>query len=376
MKKLIALFLFSWISFSQARVELCNFSFLANSQEDPSTLFIAYLDFLNEENALEVNEFEEVLVRLESGELINPFEAKEVSKENESYGRVFQDYINVGVDEERVKTYLESIVKKEKQTQSEIDRTKKEVKDTFSPIQFGEIIPDSSKGDFGIDYSFEVMVTPVTNAHWNSIFEKPSLSLGWDIFDRPKTNINYYSQAVFADILSAKNGFEPVFHMESKELRKGTSAFGGDLIIETDRKRWKMPSSIIYQSGYRLPTIEEQYLVFQKARDFIGEKDFEKRVGDFAHLSHNSNNQTSPVATKKAYFFNNIKFYDIIGNIRETSLKESLNPLGATGAFYDFQSHTGSYQTHPKGLLDYAHFEEKTARMDNLGFRLVRTLKK
>ncbi len=372
MKKLITFFLFLGICLAEARVELCNFSFLANSQEDPSTLFIGYLDFLNERKVLDIDELEEVLVRLESGELINPFEAKEVSKENKAYGEIFQDYINVGVDKEKVKAYFESIIQREKQTQSEVDRTKKEVKDTFFPIQFGEIIPDSSKGDFGIDYSFEVMTTPVTHAHWDSIFEKPLLVEESELFDKPKTNVNFFAQTVFADLLSKSKGYDPAFNINFKKAIKGSSAYDGNIEIKQEH-HWRTKTPVTQKTGYRLPTRDEQKLLLQQAQDFVGKKNFKEKIGEYAHLFLNSENHSYPVATKEAYYLNNRDFYDIIGNVREVHLVESPTRFGV---FYQINSGTGSYKNFDDNFFQEIHEGSLLTRRTELGFRLVRTLKK
>ncbi len=373
MKKLITLFFFFFICTNSvmAKVELCNFSFLANSQEEPSTLFISYLDFLNERKALEVDEFEEILVRLESGELINPFEAKEVSKENESYGRVFQDYINVGIDEEKVKAYLETIVQREKQTAREIDKTKEIMKNIFKPIEFGVIIPGSSKGDFGIDYSFEAMTTPVTNAHWNAVFEKPLLAEESELFDKPKTNVNFFAQSVFADLLSKSRGYDPVFNIDFKKTGNSLNAYDGN--IEIKDQYWKSKNPIIEKLGYRLPTKNEQDLLLQQAQDFIGKKGFEEKIDDYAYLFYNSKRQTQPVAAKEAYYINNRDFYDIIGNVLEAHLAESSNH---SRFLYLMNSGTGSYLSNFNNFDHMMHEGSLRARRSSLGFRLVRTLKK
>ncbi len=377
MKKLTALLLFFLMCFAEAKVELCNFSFLANSQEDPSTLFISYLDFLNERKVLNVDELEEVLVRLESGELINPFEFKVFNKENKIYGEIFHDYINNGIDEVKVKAYLESIVRREQQTKEERDRTKEAVEDLFLPLKFGEITPDSSKGNFGIGYSLEVMTTPVTYAHWNTVFNKPFSWAGSVHGDEPKTKINFFSQAVFADILSMNKGFEPVFGIDFSSGLNSLTAFEGKLELK-DSELFNMKSLITKKQGYRLPTQNEQRLLLQKAIDFIGEKDFEKRVGDYAYLSHNSNFLKSPVGTKKAYLLNNTEFYDLIGNVIETHLVELSFRRNFLFRDINYRAHSGTGSSLSRlDNFQLEHYEgNSTDWRHNLGFRLVRTIKK
>ncbi len=375
MTKRAILFLFFLICTSSimAKVELCNFSFLANSQEDPSTLFISYLDFLNEKNALEVDEFEEVLVRLESGTLINPFEVKEVSKENKAYGEIFQDYINVGIDEEKVKAYLESIVKRERQTAQDTERTKKDVEAVFTPIEFGVILPGSSEGDFGIDYSFEVMTTPVTYAHWNTVFGKPLLSEERELFDKPKTNINFFSQSVFADIMSNSKGLEPVFNIDLSSSNQELNAYDGNIEIKK-AKSWRTKVPISQKEGYRLPTRDEQMLLIHQAQDFIGRKDFKDKIRKYAHLLYDQpENNIYPVGTKEAYHINNQSFYDIIGNVWETHLFESSNRLGLN---YQMKSASNAYHAPYYNLINELDEWSLAGRRAQLGFRLVRTLKK
>ncbi len=373
MTKQVTLFLFFLICFAEAKVELCNFSFLANSQEDPSTLFISYLDFLNEKKVLDIDEFEEVLVRLESGELINPFEAKEVNKENESYGRVFQDYINIGIDEQRIKSHLETIVQRERQTARETNKTKEEVKDLFFPLKFEEVIAGSSQGEFGIDYSFEMMITPVTRAHWKTIFEKTILVEDMEELDLPQIGINFLSQSIFADLLSQSKNLEPVYKINFLDPDYKESAYKGNLRRGNDIDRWLILSrnDLHLSEGYRLPTRNEQLLMLQKAVDFIGQDVFRDKLGDYAYLSHNSFGQLQPVATKKPYLFNNTRFYDIIGNVRE-NLFDSKHVEG----IYSFHSNMGGFNDN---LTTYSQEVDEhvlnTSRTDT-GLRLVRTLKK
>ncbi len=372
MKKLIALFLLSWMCLAKARVELCHFSFLVRSQEDPSTFFISYLDFLNERKVLDVDEFEEVLVRLESGALINPFEAKEVSKENKAYGEVFQDYINVGIDKEKIKNYLESIVKKEKQTAREINKTKEEVKNVFSSVQTGEITPGSSKGKFEIDYSFEVMTTPVTVAQWDKVllFEFAPSSIG--SLEMPKTNINFFSQAFFADRLSEMNNYRPVYRFDDINS-DNLSAYGGRL---KGYGGWELKTirDLTNEEGYRLPTLNEQKLLMQKAIDYLGD-DFDELIDDYAYLSHNSNLLIQNTTDKKPFQIEGQSFYDVIGNVAESALK--LQRRLRADNFYTFHEGSGSSLSSKKTF-------EKTYPQNTLngsegnfrGLRLVRTLKK
>ncbi len=352
-----------------AKVELCNFSFLANSQEEPSTLFISYLDFLNEKKALEVDEFEEILVRLESGKLINPFEAKEVNKENESYGRVFQDYINVGVDEEKVKAYLETIVQREKQTARDTDKTKKEVKDIFKPIEFGVITPGSSKGDFGIDYSFEAMTTPVTVAQWDDVFIQGLSADNVGIVEMPKTDIDFYSQAYFADKLSILKGYVPAYRFHDTNISNST-AHAGHLHTNNKGDELKINRNLTEEEGYRLPTLEEQRLLTQKAFDYLG-SDFDKLIGNYAYLQDKKNRNIYETGLKKPFQIDGNSFYDVIGNAVEgvLDLKSQIGPLRVYG--YSSRSRTNSYEMTP-----YVYYINFRYSYPHLGLRLVRTLKK
>ncbi len=368
---LFLLFL-AYTSSVMAMVELCNFSFLENSQEDPSTLFISYLDFLNEENALDIDEFEEVLVRLESGTLINPFEAKEVSKENKAYGEIFQDYINVGIDEEKIKTYLKSIVKRERQTAQETSKTKKEVKDAFLPIEFGVITPGSSEREFEIDYSLEVMTTPVTYAHWNSVFKKPLLAEESGFFDYPKTNVNFYSQAFFADKFSVIKRYSPAYSFDDTSL-ENLGAYEG--FLDKGKKGWKLQveRDFTEEEGYRLPTVNEQKLLLKRGIEYLG-SNFDNLIDDYAYLNHNSNRSIHHTGSKEPFQIEGRLFYDIIGNVSESALMP-INQSGKDRAYFFYETNGSSlrskqnFKNEQQTLLIYTRGSFK-------GLRLVRTLKK
>lgn len=139
----------------------------------------------------------------------------------------------------------------------------------------------TAKSENDLGYSFEVMTMPITQKQWTDIMgQNPSLRIDGEdsaqVFvngrtiqmkpDNPIDYISWWSALEFANRLSIRSGFDPVYDFTKVKLHPLTSASNGTLDVESQKGSLLIIPSISQDvsksTGYRLPTEEEyQFLV-------------------------------------------------------------------------------------------------------------------
>ncbi len=388
MKLLLFVFFCSLMAIS---TELCDLSFNATS-EQITTKFMAFLQDRVEAGALNEDDINDMLIELERGVLINPFASKSISKENELYGKIFQEYLEeANLRKKDVLKWLVKIINKEKNRTSQKNAVSMEVKGAFLQIQFAPISPGSvtrrvgpNRGTARVTRPIEVMTTPVTNAQWSEIFNYGEKS------DLPHTGSTLYSKLVFANKLSEKKGFRPVYNLSQMQQEPLTSAEEGTLKFKLENGMLGFSHQNYYESeGYRLPTHDEQLLLMKLANLELGPHE---SIFEYAFVDQNSEKKMREVGEKKPIYIGDFAFYDVFGNVSEQSMTSDSELLTDYPALMiktpkflsDYQYYsdsspaiysTGSYKN---GVYNFFSMPSQSpiAKNKDIGFRLVRTLKK
>ena len=272
-----------------------------------------------------------------------------------------------------------------------------------------------------LTYPIEVQSTPVTQKQWVEIMgENPShfakgeehsaiLTFhGKDIElqpDHPVENVTWWSTLVFANRLSEKQGFPPIYDLSDIDWEPNTRAENGTLRPAEDKKDQSnkiriqikgknyapYQGNLYYQAeGYRLPTSAEQVYLLQGGGK-MKDKDFEKNHDDLkdrAWYYKNSGDRTHPVELLQSIVIDGKDFYDLYGNVYEWGwdnvdwdLKIAKDPVDLMDMQYvhpnpKLRRASGggwTYSNWTSASYAYARFSHNRAS-NTLGFRLVRTI--
>ncbi len=365
---IIALTFFSIANINAA--SLCDISFFSGHDKNTEK-FINFLGHINEEKVLPEDVFQEFIDRVNSGNLINPFELVAFSKEVELYGKVFQDYVDSELlDLERVRSFLRRVQQKEGKERVERKVIEEEFESPYLPIEFGVIEPDGG----ALHYPLEVMTTPITQSHWSEVFERELLELNQELIlsDLPKVNINAFSQMVFADKLSKQKNLIPTFNLDESQKSHGEASLGS--WFNFDDQKFFFKGDYLESEGYRFPTINERDYIRKKAFKSVGgEKAYRERLNDFAVFSEQNYESAQDVILRKGIDIDGSKYFDLLGNVDEAHIY-NIEKLGEEN-FIELMFYTGSF----KSSFSSSFWGVETSFTDKrnyFGGRLVRTLKK
>ncbi len=333
----LLIFLLLFISHTRASY-LCD-NLMQSELNSPAEKFVNFLQHINESNLLTLENWIELHQRFINANPINPFGNKTLSKQNSVYERIFEDYIE---DEETysskiVLNWIEEKIQNSKREAGQQKKISAKTKYFYADIIKGELPPgevyrDAKLGNTGIvaiTHGLEVMTTPVTNAQWYSVFYNgveniPEGLINLETEGFPRVQTTYSSKIAFANKLSELHGFEPVYDKvenfddlieEDEEAVLGNLGHGEGNELSVNLYRLNRNESFYKRNGYRLPTYDEQTYLFYKGLE-ANNRTIQSNLNEFAVFNQE---KVSRVATKRSFKINGIKYFDIIGNVSETS---------------------------------------------------------
>ena len=262
------------------------------------------------------------------------------------------------------------------------------------------------------------MSTPVTQFQWLELMGQNPSYFAQDSEENPVESITWWSALVYANRLSEKYGFVPAYDMSQIKWDPSTSAEKGTLMPQKNHKakiKINAPRGDYYLAeGFRLPTRSEQLYLFYKTG--LKKSEFFALSGgellEIAWLRENSQKATHPVAELGSTNFESSQFFDVLGNVSEWSWdsyrfralgKDPFDQYHVRGphirkalfyvsqALVRYENSTGRSDGHfisPGNFSEYsylfsnpsqANWEsrftvfQKSDRISNVGFRLVRT---
>ena len=376
--------------------------------------FIAYFDRLLEKNVIGEQELTRLIESLKAGQLTNPIdEAKaELKAELYEHFKGFEEYL------EREDLNLERILKwvlnrlrertRERENRLEVEKEMKlprqEIEFAFLPAGNFLMGRKTSKTPVTLTHPFEAMTTPVTQWMWVEVMgENPShfaegessivLNVNGNPVslqpDHPVESVTWWSKLVFANKLSEKHGFRPVYDLSGIQWKEGTRAENGTLDVESGEVKIHAPGGDYYEAeGYRLPTDAEQEYLMRAAGTADGDFHFGDdwaKLPDYAWFGENSSQRTHPVAELTPLIIKTSKgqsiFYDVLGNVWESAWNTGGTSGGVNPVRYDPEKNSriarGGSHTNGAGFntSDYHTNGGTNNRGDTSGLRLVRTLR-
>jgi len=148
----------------------------------------------------------------------------------------------------------------------------------------------AKRWSYGPVADFYMSQTEITQTQYRKIMDKnPSAFNGGNL---PVENLSWHDAIEFCNALSRREGLEPAYTLEDKDVVWNTKA-----------------------NGYRLPT-EAEFAYASRGGAESGDRKYPGRdeIGELAWIKGNSAGKTHYVAGKKP---NELGFYDLAGNVSE-----------------------------------------------------------
>ena len=370
---------------------LCN-SFLSEpSHLTVSEQFAAYLKRLHLEGVVTTETLTVLKTQLENHtDLSNPL-VKNSSKAEAHYDNVEFYLHHTDLDRSLLLAQINSYLTELKQVEKKRDKNRDETKDAFQkmrfyPIQkgkFTQVITSQTDGrtielETAIDHSFLMMSTKVTEKMWAEIYGSDQADMAQP--DLPVTEVDIWSIMEFANALSRRDGLEPVYKIDLKQLRLPPNYKPGIRNMQNYLRNQTLTSisdtlTGRYQDseGYRLPTLEEQQFVRTNRGVIMSNQLFPGIDGNnyFRYAWLNGDSRTlQAVGQLLPFLVDDYEFYDLYGNATEWALFQDL----ARSTYWQTTFLGGQYDS-PLISAPYETRQHTTIRHPNLGFRLVRTIK-
>ena len=342
--------------------------FKKTSKLDDTERFLSYITDLLEKRVIEEVNLKRVYeALLKSGKVINPISETEAFQlaENNLYRRGLNEYLERSLDLNRVKDFLERMLKVEREVGVKRKETETEVKYIHQKMEFVPITPGTVKmgknREFEVEITepFEIMSTLVTQQMWVDImgynpskFQDGPLSI--------TININGKNIKMRPD-----NPVEQVSWNEVHEfIKKLNDKKDGHTYSLTTEAEWEY---VARNKGQ----VQTKY--------HFG--DDEANLPEYAWFDKNSNKTTHPVRELKPLIVDGEAIHELYGNVGEWvedlhgayPERKQKDYLGRDrGSFCGFCG--GGWRSSGKGCRSSDHYSWwPDDRFDYVGFRLVRT---
>ena len=340
----------------------------------------AYLAQLLEQREIGDSELVRFIEGLKEGQLVNPISEREALESSASliHRDGIQEYINqsdingIYLNQQELLEWSEKSLKERERVRVQRKEVRKETERIYGRMEFHPVPPGSFKmgnkdGEqvlVKLTHRIEVMSKPVTQAQWAEVMEdNPSYFVeGEDSVvinlngksirmqpDHPVESVTFWSAFVFANRLSEKDGFKPVYDLSGIEWKQGTRAENGTLMPKNEEETGNniLAREFYGAEGYRLPAQAEQEYILRAAGTSEGKYHFgdnEVDLEKYAWYDKNSDGQTHPVGELLPLIIDGNAFYDLHGNVWEwgQDLYKSNKPLpGGTNPLVDISSYSG-----------------------------------
>lgn len=364
-----------------------SFSSIDHSSLGETDLFVAYLDALFRDKTIPLKSLVNLKHELEHNKTItNPIPHRRVrntliieSSSNEVHFENIGDYLNSpNLEKTKLLSWLNQFLMAQNQMLEQKRQAAEETlvpydKLVFYPIRKGsfyhkELYVESKTRI--VEKDIEMSSTLITQKMWFDIMgENPAKNKS--NLNNPIENITWWAAAEFANRLSIKHGYIPVYNFKNINFY-GKRAEDGTLKSDAIKIEFNTPEmDPTKKMGYRLPTSDELIFVMtNRGTNFIFSD-------SYAWIASNAGGKTQPVAGLAPVIVDDHPFYDLNGNVQHLTHNVFLERSGIDGdkkslAMLLEGTHINYGQPEAIGALHETM--PCSWKSDLIGFRLVREL--